>query len=133
MKQTVLFLCPHHAAKSVIAAAYFNRLADEYQLPFAADSAGTEPDEAVSPVVVAMLKQEGIDVSDHQPRRVTETELASAAQIISMGCTAQELGVAPERIDLWSDIPAVSEDPQRARVAIYLRVKSLANMLRESS
>ena len=29
MKSTVLFLCPHHAAKSVLAEAYFNRLAQE--------------------------------------------------------------------------------------------------------
>lgn len=133
MKQTVLFLCPHHAAKSVIAAAYFNRLAQEYQLPFAADSAGIEPDTAVSPIVVAMLRDEGIDVSGHQPRRVTETELASAAQIISMGCTPEELGVDPARITLWSSIPPVSEDPQRARAAIFLHVKALANTLRESS
>jgi protein-tyrosine-phosphatase len=133
MKQTVLFLCPHHAAKSVIAAAYFNRLAQEYQLPLTADSAGTEPDAAVSPIVVAMLRDEGIDVSGHQPRRVTETELANAAQIISMGCTPEELGVDPERITLWSSIPPVSEDPQRARAAIFLHVKALANTLRKSS
>jgi protein-tyrosine-phosphatase len=132
MTETILFLCPHHAAKSVIAAAYFTQLAQQYQLPFVADSAGTDPDANVSPVVVAMLGEEGIDVSKHQPRRVTEAELQGAAQIISMGCTAQELGVAPERIDLWSDIPAVSEDPQRARAAIYLRVKALANTLRDS-
>jgi arsenate reductase (thioredoxin) len=133
MKQTVLFLCPHHAAKSVIAAAYFNRLAQEYQLPFAADSAGTEPDAAISPIVVALLREEGIDVSGQQPHRVTEAELASATHIISMGCTPQELGVDPERITLWSSIPPVSEDPQLARAAIYLYVKALANTLREGS
>lgn len=132
MKQTVLFLCPHHAAKSVIAAAYFNQLAQEYQLAFAGDSAGTEPDEAVSPIVVTMLREEGFDVSGHRPRRVTEQELQSAAQIISMGCTPEEIDVDPERITLWSSIPPVSEDPQRARAAIYLHVKALANSLRES-
>lgn len=29
MKQAVLFLCPHNAAKSVMAAAYFNQFAHE--------------------------------------------------------------------------------------------------------
>ncbi|MEO8392384.1 MAG: hypothetical protein ABI700_05260 [Chloroflexota bacterium] len=131
--ETILFLCPHHAAKSVIAAAYFNRLAQEYQLPFVADSAGTEPDDNVSPVVVALLAEEGIDVSSHQPRRVTQADLDTAVQIVSMGCTPQELGVAPDRIELWSDVPAVSADPQRARTAIYLHVKALANNLRENA
>jgi protein-tyrosine-phosphatase len=84
-------------------------------------------------VVVALLAEEGIDVSGHQPRRVTQAELETAAQIISMGCTAQELGVASDRVELWSDVPAVSVDPQRARAAIYLRVKGLANTLRENS
>ena len=55
MKQTILFLCPHNATKSVIAAAYFNRLATELQLSFVGDSAGTDPSDSVSPVVTAML------------------------------------------------------------------------------
>jgi arsenate reductase len=67
MKPTILFLCPHNAAKSVIAAAYFNQLAPESDLSFVGDSAGTEPSEGVSPVVVAMLGTEGFNVFDHQP------------------------------------------------------------------
>ena len=131
MTETILFLCPHHAAKSVIAAAYFNRLAQQYQLPFVADSAGTEPDKAVSPVVVTLLSEQGMDVSQHQPRRVTNHELNTAARIISMGCTPEELGVEAARVELWTDVPAVSEDPQRAGAAIYAHVETLANALRE--
>ena len=131
MTETILFLCPHHAAKSVIAAAYFNRLAQQYQLPFVGDSAGTEPDEAVSPVVVAMLGEEGIDVSKHRPRHVTQAELNTASRVISMGCTPEELGVEAGRIELWTDVPAVSADPQRAGAAIYAHVETLANVLRE--
>src|SRR5215212_9405356 len=125
MSSTILFLCPHHAAKSVIAAAYFNRLVQEKGLSWIGDSAGTEPDEAVSPVVVAMLKQENIDVSHHQPRRVTADELQSAARIISMGCTADELAVNPAQIEQWSNIPAVSQNPEGAREAILAHIESL--------
>ena len=67
MTNTILFLCPHHAAKSVIAQAYFNRLAQQHDLPFVADSAGTEPDVQISPQVAEMLLAEGMDVHDHQP------------------------------------------------------------------
>jgi protein-tyrosine-phosphatase len=49
----VLFLCPHNAAKSMLAIAKFNRLAQQRGLSLRADSAGKEPDAAPSPAVVA--------------------------------------------------------------------------------
>jgi arsenate reductase (thioredoxin) len=130
MSETILFLCPHHAAKSVIAAAYFNRLAKEHQLPYIADSAGTEPDAAVNPKVAEMLLAEGIDVTQHQPRRVTKDELEQAERVISMGCIAEELELAPERIDDWSDVPMVSKDLAAARDAIQAHVEALVAELR---
>jgi arsenate reductase (thioredoxin) len=129
MSNTILFLCPHHAAKSVIAAAYFNQIADQLGLALKADSAGTEPDDVVSPVVVAMLSREGIDVSQHQPRLVTAEELATAQRIISMGCLNETLAVAPERIEQWNDLPMVSQDPDGARIAIRTRVEQLITEL----
>jgi protein-tyrosine-phosphatase len=85
MTQTVLFLCSHNAAKSVLAAAYFDQIAQQAGLPFLADSAGTEPEEAVSPDVRAMLARDGIDVTAYVPRQVTTQDLHMGAYIISMG------------------------------------------------
>jgi protein-tyrosine-phosphatase len=51
----LLFLCPHNAAKSVIAAAYCERLAAERDVTLRATSAGTDPDPGVSPSVAAAL------------------------------------------------------------------------------
>jgi protein-tyrosine-phosphatase len=128
MTETILFLCPHHAAKSVIAEVYFNRLARQNNLPFVADSAGTEPDAQVSPAVAAMLMSEGVDVSGHQPRRVTTAELDHAARVISMGCDDADLEIPPERITYW-DIPAVSQDMPAARAAILRHVEALVESL----
>lgn len=130
MTSTILFLCPHHAAKSVIAAAYFNRLAQQHQLPFAADSAGTEPADTVSTAVSEMLRSESIDVSQHQPRLVTHDKLTQAYRVISMGCTPEELNIAPERVEQWSDVRMVSEDLHPARDAIRTRVEELIAQLR---
>ena len=131
MADRILFLCPHNAAKGVIAAAYFNHFAQQSELPLTADSAGTEPSEVVAPNVVTMLNHEGIDVSQHQPRRVNTDELAVAKRIISMGCTAEELGIEAERIEQWSDIPMVSKDPNGAREAIRAHVERLIAELRK--
>lgn len=133
MKQTVLFLCPHNAAKSVIAAAYFNQFAAQEGLPFEADSAGTEPSESVSPVVREMLAQEGLDVSGVVPRHVTAEDLQNAAHIISMGCTAEALNFAPENIEWWLDVPMVSQMPEQARILIRARVEQLITELRVRS
>ncbi len=42
-RPTVLFLCPHGAGKSVLASAYFQRLAKERGLNVRVESAGTDP------------------------------------------------------------------------------------------
>jgi protein-tyrosine-phosphatase len=127
MKKTFLFLCPHHAAKSVLAEAYFNRAmaGTDYE----AVSAGTEPEDAVMPSVAALLKSEEIDVSGHRPRRVTEAELHAAFRIISMGCTAEELNLAPERIESWLDIPPASQDVISASEAILTHIEQLKHEL----
>jgi arsenate reductase len=133
MKQMVLFLCPHNAAKSVLAAAYFNQRAQQDGLPFLADSAGTEPEAAVPPAVRTMLANDGIDVSSYVPRHVTKEDLQTSAYIISMDCDAVDLGVAPERVIVWSDVPAVSQQPEQARVVIRAHVERLIAELRTSS
>jgi protein-tyrosine-phosphatase len=131
MSADVLFLCPHNAAKGVIAAAYFNRLAQQAGSALTADSAGTQPEEIVSPVVVAMLNKDGIDVSHYRPRHVTPAELESVPHLVSMGCTPAELGEAWRRVKNWTDIPAVSQNPEGARTAILAGVERLLAELRE--
>ena len=127
MKQSILFLCPHHAAKSVLAEAYFNHaMAGK---GFEAVSGGTEPDDAVMPSVADLLKNEGIDVSGHRPRRVTAEELAAAFRMISMGCTAEELNTAPNRIEMWLDIPPARQNVIAARDAILAHIEHLMREL----
>jgi arsenate reductase (thioredoxin) len=116
--RTILFLCPHNAAKSVLAAAYFDTMAVERGLPFRADSAGTEPDEQPSPAVVAALQADGIDVAGHQPRLVTVEDLASAYRVISLGCDVESLVPSYVRVDRWDDVPPASRDLAASRKAI---------------
>jgi arsenate reductase (thioredoxin) len=122
--KTVVFLCPHNAAKSVVAAAYWNRLAQERGLAVHARSAGTEPSPAVSPAVVTALRAEGIDVADHIPRRVRADELASAWRVVSMGCAPDALGAA-RAVAYWDEVPAASEDLPASLAAIATRVQRL--------
>ena len=129
MTQKILFLCPHAAAKSVLAAAYFNRLAQKHGLDFVADAAGTEPDETVAPAIAKLLAGEGLDVTQHKPRRVTEHELNTAYRVISMGCALEDLAIAPEAVEEWLDVPAPSQDLLGARNLIEAHIQALITNL----
>jgi arsenate reductase (thioredoxin) len=118
MTDTVLFLCPHGAAKSVLAAALLQRLADEQGLPLRAMCAGTEPDPEVASHVRALLSQEGLTLPLEQPRLVTAEELTGADYVISLGCSESELPQRPAAWEQWDDVPPPSQELQGA----YMRI-----------
>jgi arsenate reductase len=123
--RTILFLCPHNAAKSVIAAAYCARLAAERGLTLHATSAGTDPDPGVSPGMAAALLAEGIDVRAHRPRRVTAEELIRASRVVSLGCDLGDLAPPGLVIERWDDVPSPSADLTGARAVIAAHVRRL--------
>lgn len=125
MEPTILFLCPHNAAKSVMAAAYCQHLAYERGLALRVTSAGTEPDTAVSELVLSRLGEQGFDVSDHIPRLVTAAELASASHIISLGCTLSELPGSANNVESWDTVPPPSRQFDEAWAIIQVQVRGL--------
>jgi len=83
----VLFACVHNAGRSQMAAAFFNELADPGLAR--ALSAGTQPADAVHPVVVDVMKEAGIDLRSQRPRRITPELLGNARLLVTMGCGDQ--------------------------------------------
>lgn len=121
----VVFVCLHGAAKSVLAAAYVRRLAARRGAPVDAIAVGTDPDPEVAPRVVQALLEEGIDVRDHRPRRVTGDDLAGAWRAVSFGCDLQDVAPPGLPVERWDDVPTVSADFDAARDAIAARVRRL--------
>jgi arsenate reductase len=130
---TVLFLCPHGAAKSVLASAYFQRLAKARGLNVRVESAGTEPDAAVSPIIATHLTQQGYPLPTATPRRVTPQDLASADVVISIGCDLAGLPAPRGTLVRWDEVPALSDDFARADEAIRHRVIDLVDQLVRAS
>jgi protein-tyrosine-phosphatase len=122
---TVVFVCAHGAAKSVLAAADFERLARARGRPLRAIARGIDPDPEVAPRVAATLLQEGTDLRNHPPQRVMPDELASAWKVVSFGEELGDLAPGGRPIIRWDDIPAVSDDLPRARRAIAARLPDL--------
>ena len=123
--RSVLFVCLHGAAKSVLAAADFRRLAARRGLDITAEAAGTEPDPAVAPSVVATLGAEGLDVSGTPPRRVTAADTAGADRVVTFGCDLGDARPAAVPVEHWLDVPAVSDDLPLARAAIRRHLERL--------
>ena len=79
----VLFVCLHNAGRSQMSQALFESVADGHH---EARSAGTEPAERVHANVVAVMQEDGFDLSARTPRLLT-TDLARWADVvITMGC-----------------------------------------------
>jgi protein-tyrosine-phosphatase len=128
MTPTILFLCPHSAAKSVLAAAYCRQLLWQQGLDWGVEFAGTEPDEVISSAVANLLAAEGFDLAGYRPRLVTFEQLNNAFYVVSLGCNPADLRPR-NAIEQWDDIPPTSQDLTAARNLIYGRVEQLVHHL----
>ena len=102
-KATVLFVCVHNAGRSQMAAGYLQHLAgDRIEVL----SAGTEPRDQVNPSAVAVMAEEGIDLTSSTPKVLTDEAVIASDYVITMGC-GDECPFYPGKIYLdW-----VLEDP----------------------
>lgn len=125
-KPRVLFVCLHGAAKSVIGAAHFRRLAATRGLAMDAAAAGTEPDPELAAGAVKGLAGDGLRAAPGRPRPVTLYDLDSATRVVSFGCNVTP--AKGQRVDQW-DVPAVSEGYESARDRIVAHVEHLVSEL----
>lgn len=125
----VLFMCPHGAAKSVLASAYFRQLAKERGLRVLVTSAGTDPDAAVAPAVATHLTRRGLSTPTDAPRKVTAEDVAQADLVVSLGCDLSGLPKPKGTLLMWDDIPSPSANFAAADDSIRARVMALVDEL----
>jgi arsenate reductase len=119
---TVLFVCEHGSAKSVVAAAHFNRLAAQQGVPLHAISRGTDPDAEIHPAAVAGLAGDALHPAA-LPDRLSPADVESAEAVVAF--SPLPVGYASHApVRLWN-VPAVSEGYGRARDEIVARVREL--------
>jgi DNA-binding beta-propeller fold protein YncE len=123
---TVLFICPHGAAKSVLASAYFKQLAAERGIRVQVDAVGTEPAPEVGAPVAARLKQQGLAVPISKPRPVTANDVAQADIVVSIGCDVSHIP-ATSKLRRWDDVPDLSENFDASDAAIRAKAQALVD------
>jgi arsenate reductase len=125
---TVLFLCTHNAGRSQMAEAFFNRMGKGKARGI---SAGSQPKNRVNPVVVQVMQESGINISDKEPKRLTPAMIAGADRIISMGC-GDACPITPTAQEDWRiDDPEgkTLDQVRRIRDKVQARVDSLVKEL----
>ncbi len=114
----VLFVCRHGAAKSVLAAAEFERIAEARGIEMKARAGGIDPDDEMAPAVLALLPDQASLLGAERPRRVTEDDIRDSSLTITFNMDESELPAKPARMIAWDDVPTVSERPNDARDAV---------------
>jgi arsenate reductase (thioredoxin) len=129
----ISFVCLHGSAKSLIAAEYLTRAAQQKGLGLFGTTCGPEPDDAVPSNVVDGLRGKGIDVEHTRPIRLSGDAIADAIHVVSFGPDLSKLLPANSQIENWSDCPAVSDDFEVAWQFITGRVDTLLAQLETQS
>ena len=82
-KPTVLFVCIHNAGRSQMAAGYMTALSNG---AVEVRSGGSEPGTEINPMAIAVMAEEGIDISREVPQLMTTEQVRASDVVITMGC-----------------------------------------------
>ncbi|MEA9984225.1 MULTISPECIES: arsenate reductase ArsC [Subtercola] len=82
-KPTVLFVCVHNAGRSQMAAGFMKELSGGRVEVL---SGGSEPGDQINPVAVAVMAEEGIDITGNVPQLLTTGQVRESDVVITMGC-----------------------------------------------
>src|SRR5438093_13003537 len=102
---TVVFVCEHGAAKSVIATAYFNKIAAERGLRARAIYRGVNPQADLSVSALKGLRDDGLTTPELKPSAIAPADVDAATVIFAIGCTLPSNATASGKAGTWDDVP----------------------------
>jgi len=82
----VLFVCVENAGRSQIAEGFFREYANKFEVT----SAGTEPKSELNPIVVKVMNEVGIDITNQKPKLLSNKMIQDSFRTINMGCMNKE-------------------------------------------
>ena len=79
-------MCVENAGRSQIAEGFFR----EYAQKFEVVSAGTSPESKLIPIVVDVMKEVGIDITNQKPKLFSNEMIENSIKTVNMGCMDRE-------------------------------------------
>jgi hypothetical protein len=122
-------VCEHGAAKSVIAAAYFNQLAAERGTSLRAVARGSDPQPEPSNTAVAGLRGDGLEAAPTKPQPVTGGDVRTSFQVVAFDCLEPSMRPLSAMGTCWNDVPAIANGYEPVRDSIRRRVATLLDRL----
>ncbi len=75
-------MCVENAGRTQIAEGFFR----EYAQKFEVVSAGTKPESKLYPIVVDVMKEVGIDITNQKPKLFSNEMIENSIKTVNMGC-----------------------------------------------
>jgi len=126
IQPNILFLCVHNAGRSQMAAGFAREIGGDKIKVW---SGGSEPASQINKIAIQAMNEIGIDISSQVPAKWSDSDIAQADVVITMGCGDTCPFVAGKRYEDWQlndpagqDIDAVRiiRDDIRQRVAALI-------------
>lgn len=119
------FVCVQNAGRSQMATAFATRERARRGLEGVVEivTGGTHPAEKVHDVVVQIMDEEGIDLSDRTPREITTEELNACDIVATMGCSTLQLDAETDVRDWALDDPDGTGEDEARRIRDEIREK----------
>lgn len=86
-EKIILFVCVENAGRSQMTEGFFNKSPPE---GYRAVSAGTKPVSQINPVVIDVMREVGIDISNQKSKEITEDMMRNSFKTVNMGCMDKE-------------------------------------------
>jgi arsenate reductase (thioredoxin) len=133
--KTVLFVSVENAGRSQMAEGFFRKYLPRGYMTL---SAGTKPASKINPLVVDVMKEVGIDITNQKSKEITEDMMRNSTKIVNMGCRDKSFCPTlfiPHVIDWGIEDPKgkLIEKVREIRDEIDGRVRHLAAELNKDS
>jgi protein-tyrosine-phosphatase len=116
-KKRIVFVCVENARRSQMAQGIAEAFGQETVEVY---SAGARPSSAIDPLVIAVMKEKGIDISAKHPKSLNDLPPIEMDYLITMGCEETCPAVLAKKIIEW-EIP----DPKGKSIDVFREVRDL--------
>jgi protein-tyrosine phosphatase len=134
--QKILFVCYGNTCRSPMAAGIAGRILQHFDI----ESAGVAPfpDQGAAKEGIAVMRERGIDISDHRTRSVDSLPLGTYDLIVAMDSLVHRhlrdrFHISPEKLIQWNIDDPVGKPPEayrRAAKTIEEAMQALAERLK---
>jgi arsenate reductase len=130
-EKKIIFVCEHGAAKSVIAASYFNKMAKERNLDYTAECRGTHPDSVVSKAAKDGLTKDNLFDPNTKPQKLLSSDTANVERIILFTPLPSDVKTNI-KTENWSTTQNIDGDYEKRRDVIVKKINELLDSLEKN-